>query len=211
MDPTTAYESTPSAVGSSADVSRANVGFVVGGQPKFADETADLLRRRLAAVTLALTIMLSLAFIGSIVQGIMQLLWFRVVILAVLVGCLAGLCSRRPFTLFQLRGFELVVFGVVVIQVSVMLANRLAGYAEANDAASVIGVKYLFMGAWCLIVLIYGIFVPNTWKRGAAVMVSIAIVPYAVLRLLGWMLRNLLRWSRWCPCRSWLLRVLNLL
>ena len=187
MEPTIAYESTPSAVGSSAGVSRANVGFVVGSQPKFADETADLLRRRLLAVTLALTVILSLALTGSLVQGIFLLLWLRLLILAVLAACLVALRSRRPYSLRQLRGIELVVFGAVVIQVSSMLVTRLAGYADANDVTSVVGIKNLFLGAWCLIVLMYGIFVPNTWKRGAIVIVSIAIAPYVVLALQHWL------------------------
>jgi hypothetical protein len=43
-----------------------------------------------------------------------------VLILAVLTACLVGLRSRRPFSLLQLRGIELVVFGAVVTQVSLM-------------------------------------------------------------------------------------------
>ncbi len=35
----------------SADVSRADVAFVVGSRPKFVDETAQLLRTRLGAAT----------------------------------------------------------------------------------------------------------------------------------------------------------------
>ncbi|MEO2015639.1 MAG: hypothetical protein ABGZ53_14845 [Fuerstiella sp.] len=52
----------------SVDVSRANVDFVVGDRPQFADETAGLLRSRLGAATLAMTIMLSAAFADNVVS-----------------------------------------------------------------------------------------------------------------------------------------------
>jgi serine/threonine-protein kinase len=38
-----------------------------------------------------------------------------------------------------------------------------------------------------LLILIYGIFMPNTWKRGAVVMVPVAFVPYAILALQNWL------------------------
>ena len=186
MEPTIVYDSVSSDVGTSADVSRANVEFAVGDKPKFADETAGLLRRRLTAVTLALAIILSLAFIGNLIQGIISMMWFRALTLVVLGACLVGLRSQRLFSLSQLRRIELVVFGFVVAQVSLMLSARLVEYASQNDLTSVVGIKNLFLAAWCLIVMIYGIFVPNTWKRGAIVMVSIAVIPYLVLALQSW-------------------------
>jgi tRNA A-37 threonylcarbamoyl transferase component Bud32 len=192
MEPTIAYDSeassaSASAVNASVDVSRANIGFVEGDKPKFADETFDLLRQRLSAFTLVFTVILALAMIGSLIQGIYSLIWFRAIILIALATCLGGLRSARPFTISQLRGIEIVVFGLVVTQVSLMLSARLAEYASQNDAASVAGITYLLMGAWTLIILVYGIFVPNTWQRGAAVMLSIAIVPYIILALQNWL------------------------
>ena len=49
----------------SADVSRAAVGFVAGSRPKFSGETADLLRSRLTAVSLALIVILLAALLGG--------------------------------------------------------------------------------------------------------------------------------------------------
>lgn len=84
---------------SRADVSRADVGFVVGSRPKFADETAELLRRRLTAVTLALVVILVAALVGSLIQGTDAVLWLRVMILVMLGACLIGLRSGRDSTL----------------------------------------------------------------------------------------------------------------
>ena len=187
IDPTIVSSPAGSAAGASADVSRANVGFVVGSRPKFADETADLLRRRLTAATLALGAALTAAFLGSLIIGASSLWWLRTVLLVFLGSCFLGLRSQRSFSLSQLRLVELVVFGLVVAQLSLTMVTRIAGFAENNDVTSGIAVKYLFLGAWCLLILIYGIFMPNTWKRGAAVMVPVAFVPYAILALQSWL------------------------
>jgi tRNA A-37 threonylcarbamoyl transferase component Bud32 len=188
IDPTIAYDSVAGQVSqkSSLDVSRANVDFVVGSRPKFADETAGLLRMRLTAVTLALVVILAVAFVGNLVQGNHAALGFRALALVVLGACLLGLRSGRDFSLSQLRLLELVVFGFVVAQVSLTFSVRIAGYAAENDAASVIAIKYLYWAVWCLLIFIYGIFMPNTWKRGALVMVSIAAMPYLILAFQSW-------------------------
>ncbi len=186
MEPTIVQDSSASVAAASGDVSQANVDFVVGSRPKFTDETAELLRRRLTAVTLALVVVLSVAFVGNLIQGTNSLLWFRVATLVVLLACLAGLRCRRVFSLFQLHLIELVVFGFVVAQISLMFGTRVAGYAAENDATSLIGIKYVFWCAWCVLILIYGIFMPNTWKRGAAVMIPFAFMPIVILALQSW-------------------------
>lgn len=170
----------------SADVSRADVGFIAGSRPKFSGETADLLRSRLTAVTLALIVILTAALIGGLAQNIVNKLLFRGVILFALTVCFVSLKSKRPFSLFQLRFFELIVFGIVVLQVSTMLVSRINEYAINDDVTSVIALKYLFWGAWCILILIYGIFMPNTWKRGAAVMIPLSIMPFIILGVQSW-------------------------
>jgi tRNA A-37 threonylcarbamoyl transferase component Bud32 len=187
-DPTIVYDSVPGQVSQkpSVDVSRAKVDFVAGGRPQFADETAGLLRARLTAVTLALVVILAAAFVGSLIQGIDTAVWFRAVTLVVLGGCLWGLRSGRTFSLPQLRLLELVVFGSVVAQVSLMFATRLSQYAAENDVTSVIAIKYVFWCAWCLLILIYGIFMPNTPRRGAAVMIPLAFMPFLITAFQSW-------------------------
>ncbi len=186
FEPTIVVTSTASAAGTSADVSRADVGFVVGSRPKFADETAELLRKRLTAVTLALVVIFAGALVGTLIQGTYAALWFRIAILVMLCACLTGLRGGRDFSLFHLRLIELVVFGSVFVQVSLMFVSRIAEFASQNDAASLAAFKSLVWGGWCLLILIYGIFMPNTWKRGAAVMIPLALLPYALLAVQCW-------------------------
>ena len=43
------------------------------------------------------------------------------------------------------------------------------------------------MAAWCIVILVYGVFMPNTWKRCAALMLPVALVPYLTLALQRWL------------------------
>jgi eukaryotic-like serine/threonine-protein kinase len=166
---------------SSLSEPRAKVGFIAGDRPHFSDETAALLRRRLSAAALVIAVILAAAFIGNLVKGTTTLWWLRGLILLALVGLVIILRSRLSFSLFQLRVLELVVFGTVVVQFSLMLTTRMAEFAGQNDPTSVTAVRHQFLTAWCLLIFVYGIFMPNTWRRGAAIMVPIAIVPYIVV------------------------------
>jgi eukaryotic-like serine/threonine-protein kinase len=171
----------------SVDVSRANVDFVVGDRPQFADETADLLRNRLRAAALALTVILTAAFAGNLIGGTFSLWWLRALILPLLTACWISLRSQRVWSLLQLRAIESIVFGLAVLQVSAMMWTRMSEFATDGETGSVIAIKYLFLGAWCLLILVYGIFMPNTWKRGATMMLPAALMPYLSLTLQRWL------------------------
>jgi eukaryotic-like serine/threonine-protein kinase len=83
----------------------------------------------------------------------------------------------------QLRILEVIVFGAVVVQLSLMLLTRLAEFAEKNDPTSLAAVHQQFLTAWCVLIFVYGTLMPNTWKRGAAVMVTAAVIPYLLVTL----------------------------
>ncbi len=112
LEPTIVSASTPSqnSMSVSADVSRANIDLVAGGRPKFTEETAELLRTRLTAVTLALAVILVAAFVANLVRGTYAAMGFRVATLIVIGLCLVALRSRRVLSLFQLRWIEVIVF-----------------------------------------------------------------------------------------------------
>jgi serine/threonine-protein kinase len=190
MQPTVVYEPSPAAAtsgGSSLDVSRGQVAFAAGERPRFADETAVLLRRRLMAATIAHIIVLGAAFVGNLVAENGTLWGLRAAILLILLGCLALPGIVRSLSLRQLRALELLVFGVVTLQLALMLAMRISAMAARGDAAAAVATQHVFLGAWCVLILTYGTFLPNTWQRGAAVMVPMSLVPYAVLAVQRWL------------------------
>ena len=188
LQPTVIYDSSASVPGqNSLDVSRANVGFVAGDRPHFSEETAVLVRSRLSAAALVIAVVLGAAFIGNLVSGITNLWWFRGLILLIIVGSAFRLRYHPSLSLSQLRVLELIVFGSVVVQLSLMLLTRLAEFAEKNDAASVASIRQQFLMAWCVLIFIYGTLMPNIWKRGAAIMLPVAILPYLLIALQRWL------------------------
>jgi serine/threonine-protein kinase len=189
FQPTLVHERGPAAArgeGRSDDVSRSPVGFVQGSGPHFADETAELLRARLTAAAWVLAIVLAVAFAGNLMVGA-PLVWLRSLILIVLFGSLAVLRSRRSLALTHLRVVEAIMFGAVIAQLTLMMVTRIAQFAAAGDAASAIASQQTFLTAWCILVLTYGIFVPNTWRRGAAVMIPAACLPYLLVGIQQWL------------------------
>jgi serine/threonine-protein kinase len=160
--------------------------MVAGERPRFADETAALLRRRLTAATLVLSVTFAAAIVGNLIGGMLSLLWLRVIVLFLMVGSFAALRGAGSFSLARLRGVELLVFGSAVAQLSIILTTRIAEFTAKGDAVAVAAVHYQLIAAWCVLISIYGSFMPNTWKRGALVIVPMAVAPYVVLAIQRW-------------------------
>jgi len=135
LQPTMIHEPSPPAGGSisspnSLDVSRGQVGFVAGKRAQFADETAALLHKRLAAAALVVAVVMALAFGVYAVRGETRLWSIRIPVLLVVVGAAVALRHKRSWSLPQLRVCELVVFGLVVFQLSLMFVNRFAEFGR---------------------------------------------------------------------------------
>ncbi len=193
FEPTITYQSqasVESVTPSSLDVSRPQVGFIEGTKPRFADETSDLLRGRLLAAAIITSVLLGTAFVGNLLAMSTDLIWFRAMIVAVLVGVAFALRSTTEFTIGQLRIFEATVFGAISVQLILMMVTRLSFFAAVANATSIAAVQHAYLAAWSILVLTYGIFVPNRWQRGAIVMIPMACVPYLVLLSLRWLSRD---------------------
>ena len=163
-----------------------NVGFVEGTRPHFADETAKLLRTRLQAIAFLLSVILAALFVANFFAKDVPLAGLRLFVLVVLVGSLLGLESRVRFSLTQLRFFEIGILGAVMVQAMVMCYAKMAAFAHAGDSASVIATEYVFLSAWSILILTYGILMPNSWQRAAAVLVPTACIPYVLIFGMKW-------------------------
>jgi hypothetical protein len=84
------------------EVSRAKVGFVAGTKAGLEQETAALVRQRLLAVALVLSVTLALAFVRSLFLPEVSLMPLRAVVLATLVGSYALLQSPARLSLKML-------------------------------------------------------------------------------------------------------------
>ena len=89
-------------------------------------------------------------------------------------------------SLRQLRFIEWVVFGGLVVQIGLMAWLALDQFAEAGDFATAVGVKNLYLAAFAVLILLYGMLMPNTWQRAAAILFPAACIPYAILFVSQW-------------------------
>jgi serine/threonine-protein kinase len=162
-------------------VSRPNMEFVAGDRPRFADETAALLRSRLQASALLISLLLAFAFAMNLFSREAPLVALRAIILAVFVASYAALCGSRAFSLLQLRSFEAGLFTALLGQVLLMMGSRMAAFAAQGDITALAATQHAYLGGWAVLLLTYGILMPNTWQRALAVLLPSASLPYLLV------------------------------
>lgn len=173
--------------GDSRDVSRLRIGLALGKQPRFSDETVVLLRSRLESASLTILIVLIGLLIANLFVGQAALWGLRILVVTAIGGQLVLLKSRIPLGILQLRLAELFLFGLLCFQAVLMFATQINDLAAEGDTVGVAASGQYFTAAWCVVLLTYGIFMPNSWIRGAAVLLPMAAVPYIALAVHSWL------------------------
>ena len=123
------------------------MGFVKGTRPQFSQETANLLRSRLLAATLVLSIAQALGLISDFFPEFAPLVGLRALILAVCVVGFFALRSSRKFSLLQLRCFEGGLFGALVVELLLMMGGRLTAFAKVEDTVSLVAAQHVDVAA----------------------------------------------------------------
>ena len=170
----------------SDDPSSANIGLAKVTRPRLSDETATLLRQRLRAVAVILAVILAVAFVRSLTLVNAPFLALRIGVLVIVVSSCLLLHSRIKLSLKQTRLLELLVFAVVVLQIMFALSRRTWDFAVDGDAVSAASGKTSIIFLWSVLILLYGMFMPNTWSRAAIILAPAACFPYATLLLMRW-------------------------
>jgi serine/threonine-protein kinase len=161
----------PSGSGSTGRSPRVEV--VAGSGAGLSEVTQSLLRIRLRAVALAMFC----AFGAFLVRGLWLaghyhdpvIVAFHAFVVAAFLAGFVALSGQRPIPLGQLRALELFLFGMT-IAFFVTIHYRLAQLrvAEGDRVMLMATVKNTVLFIFAMIVL-YGMFIPNTWRRAAAV------------------------------------------
>lgn len=90
------------------------------------------------------------------------------------------LWTGRDLGLRALRTFELLGFGIVLLGFAANHVLMLATAAEAGDPMQVRMLLNRAPIAYVLLILAYAVFIPNNWRRAAAVVSVMAATPLAV-------------------------------
>lgn len=172
-----------------------------GDAPRFTDLTAALLRSRLMVYAALVAVILAAALLGGVVKGESLLAnAFRASVLSLVVLCFFYLRALQGRPLWKLRLVELVIIGVLAMQLLLMMASRLTHFASRNDAVTVAACVHIYLAAWCVVILGYATFIPNFWPRALAMTLAMACAPYvliAYLRSQNGVLDSLMAQQNW--------------
>ncbi len=157
-----------------------------GKRVHFADETEGLLRLRLKAAAINLMCVLGLGYVLNAYNQNHAWILLRTLILVSIVLSYFYLRTRPSIKIGVLRFIEALLFGGVAVQVGLMMYSRVRFYAVQGDAISMASAESFYFTAFCLHILTYGIFIPNTWKRACVVSLAIAAIPYSIWFYVSW-------------------------
>ncbi|MEO1617977.1 MAG: serine/threonine-protein kinase, partial [Planctomycetota bacterium] len=146
----------------------------------FSSDTANVLRGRLQAYTLITLLVLVLGFLASLGNDT-PLRVFRVIVLLIMATAWWRLRRHQDDSLITLRFIETTCVIALVSQVTAMAWLRIDGFATAGDAASTVGATQFLHTLIAVVVLTYGMFIPNSWWRAASISLPIALVPIGVV------------------------------
>jgi serine/threonine-protein kinase len=167
--------------------------LATGSGPGFTDEMSGLLRTRLRVAILiilggfAVHFLRNLLLLGSVFDHRPLWLVFSGCEIAVMVIASVLLWSRRPLSMRSLRTLELAIFGSVAaffawMQVDTYHDGALLRAIVPGHEALVFRLVGLSAALrWFLLIVLYGTFIPNTWRRCAVIVGSLAVLPVLLM------------------------------
>ncbi len=167
------------------------VAFVGGTSVRYSDEIQAMLRSRLRiAGTIALA-----GFLVFFIRGFFLLGEYRPeVTLQIVHGGVVALLTifttilwtRLPISHFGLRTFEVLMFGTMALffaylQFLVFHDGRVLEWAEPAYRDQILTLATAGNALrWFVLIVLYGTFIPNTWRRCAVVVGIMALTPLAL-------------------------------
>jgi serine/threonine-protein kinase len=145
-------------------------------------EARDMLRARLNAAARMLALILGLCLARGLLLPDRDLsttlaqAWVLVALGIIHVW----LANDREMTLPQLRTLELALFGMVAMLLAASQYRLLLFRYRQEDAALVLGAMKSGVLMTLVLMLIYGTFIPNNWRRATLVITLLALSPVAV-------------------------------
>jgi eukaryotic-like serine/threonine-protein kinase len=156
-----------------------NAVLVEGSSPHLSVEIKSVLRRRLQGAALVL-------FMGHVAFAIFMFLVdiphyptppflnaYHIFAVTFLAVCGGVLFRSGPIPLQRLRQLELLMFGVTAVNFV------LVDYVSIMDCAPR-GFVQSPAAYWTTLILLYGIFIPNTWRRAATVVSGMFVISLAM-------------------------------
>jgi serine/threonine-protein kinase len=163
------------------------VALVLGSSDALSQELGELLRRRLCLAACITGIAFGLFFLRNLVfpDGAHNPVHLALLgaAAAVHLSVATLLFSRSPLTPVQLRVLEVGLFGLTAfyfgwLHMDVLNRETLRAIAQPDHYEAVVRMaNRANLLRWFTLVVIYGTFIPNTWRRCALVVAALALTP----------------------------------
>ena len=148
------------------------------------EDNRQVLRRRLMIIACVMAVFVAISMLrlftndhAAIGYGI------RLAAFAVSLGCAWTLYRKSDLSLWQLRVTELIVMGNVGLLAIILYLRVMLAAADRQDHLALISINNWNYFIWTLLIFVYGVFMPNTWQRAAAILLPIATTPSIVVEL----------------------------
>jgi tRNA A-37 threonylcarbamoyl transferase component Bud32 len=152
------------------------------------EENRQVLRRRLSVIAIVLSLLIAMSMVRLLTYHSAEIgFGSRVAAVVINLGCVWLMYRRRQLTLTQLRLTEVMVMGSAGLLVAITYVRLMLDFAISGDSATMVSVNNWNYFVWTLIIFIYGVFMPNTWQRAAAVLLPVALAPSLVAWFAGWL------------------------
>ncbi len=170
------------------------ISLAAGIVPRSQDVFRELLQKRLREIAVVTVVAWSglIALFSTSIDGLLNVEvvgWKCVALMglpvAVAAGCRASLTARRALSVGWLRGHEALIFGTSTVTLVWLRGATLDTALDLVAAGEADGFAVSYATAfnnlcWMTLIIIYGVFVPNTWRQTVKVVVGMALLPCAV-------------------------------
>lgn len=165
--------------------------LAAGSGSGFTDQISSVLRTRLRLATLIVLVGFAFHFLRTLLFGFpldpgRLRLAFNGCEIAVLAAASMLLWSRRLLSMNHLRLLELTIFGTIVLffawlQIDILHDFTLLQALVPGHEGILFRWSSFAAFPWFLLIVLYGTFIPNTWRRCASIVAGLAVLPVAIL------------------------------
>lgn len=157
----------------------------VAGKASLSEETRDLLLKRLRAFAVVILGAQIIASLRHLIAPTIPISYLQPIsFLGVLLVLILLRCSSC-FTLTKLRVFEAIIVCGLFLELDAVFCGAIKLFSDQGDIPSVIAVKILSVSVPAVLIVIYAMLIPHTWRVAALIFPPLACLPFIML----WSLR----------------------
>ena len=158
------------------DGPRAKVAIVTGKAESLSSQERQTLRKRLLAGTIVVLFGFGIYLVRSYFDD-RPLQGLHTLVVISLGAVIAVLVSSAELTTRHLRWLELATFGIPVLFFVPYHYLCVMQQFEAQDAVGIVSIYQNVVTYWFALLVIYGLFIPNNWKRAAVAVIPMVVFP----------------------------------